>query len=337
MVGLDEEVITFGTVTKAHPPGSPVSVASALSASPISVASTFETMPEIKPIVLPGAWVTVGKGGKPLKNTKMYDDPTKASKKKKRRRVRKQQPADTEPADLALLVALEGAPSTSKSVERHERASTRREKMLARADDAKHWARYRKAKDAKAVAHDALVAALGYGPDGPDDLADDEIGENDEPAVPKPRSPRKLVEKVRRRARRDAAAARCYSQDALEDVPFESDAKTAATSSPDQAKNAEGKAQSKQAKQSKQAPAVLGGDGLLPSELSTVEQLRSANRRLGLSVDRPEDFMGLMKRPRGRSARNNNSEAPKGTSSWSWSSSEAVKAQKKDKQQCSLM
>merc|ERR1712146_724921 len=45
--------------------------------SPVRIDSIFD-MPEIKPIVLPGAWTTVGKGGRPLRGEqKMYDEPQK--------------------------------------------------------------------------------------------------------------------------------------------------------------------------------------------------------------------------------------------------------------------
>ena len=57
---------------------------SAIEASPVSIASAFnELQPEIQSLVLPGAWTVVGKGGKPLKNSKTYDPPKKRKKKNK--------------------------------------------------------------------------------------------------------------------------------------------------------------------------------------------------------------------------------------------------------------
>ena len=61
---------------------------SAIEASPVSIASAFnELQPEIQSLVLPGAWTVVGKGGKPLKNSKTYDPPKKRKKKTKKART----------------------------------------------------------------------------------------------------------------------------------------------------------------------------------------------------------------------------------------------------------
>ena len=177
--------------------------------SPVSIASAFpEFPPEMQSFILPGAWTVVGKGGKPLKNSKTYDPP-KARKKKKKSRARKAD-ADDLHATLAEM------PSSSKCLNKHERTASKREKKAECGRDARYWSKYRQAKQEKIFALDALTAALGD--DGM--LGDDiEPGMIERPlAVPKTLAQRqnkgdRHAEKVRRRARLASQAAKCYVPD----------------------------------------------------------------------------------------------------------------------------
>lgn len=170
--------------------------------SPVSVASALNVPVEVKPLMLPGSWVVVGKGGKPLKNDKMYDEPVSASKKKKKKKSRARTIAEPEP----LVVTLEEAASSSKCLQAVERSTTRRNKLVARSQDAKHWAGYHRAKQLKRDALDELVAALS--------LVDDAGDEATLPAPPAPKATKdhkanSSKDKARRRARSAATSARC--------------------------------------------------------------------------------------------------------------------------------
>jgi len=176
--------------------------------SPVSIASAFpEFPPEMQSFILPGAWTVVGKGGKPLKNSKTYDPPK--ARKKKKSRARKAD-ADDLHATLAEM------PSSSKCLNKHERTASKREKKAECGRDARYWSKYRQAKQEKIFALDALTAALGD--DGM--LGDDiEPGMIERPlAVPKTLAQRqnkgdRHAEKVRRRARLASQAAKCYVPD----------------------------------------------------------------------------------------------------------------------------
>lgn len=169
--------------------------------SPISIASSFEErLPEIQPILLPGAWVVVDRKGKPVRAEKMYDEPKK--KKPRRKRARK----TTREVELTDL---EEGPSASNCLRAHEcpKASVH-EKAVCRSLTAKQWAQYRKQKQGKERAHMALLAALydqGM-------LDDDGNGECAAPAPMKVKNDNRKTrrERVRRAARLAAAHDRCY-------------------------------------------------------------------------------------------------------------------------------
>lgn len=187
--------------------------------SPISVASAFDMPGEIKPLVLPDSWVVVGKGGKPMKNDKMYNEPTTTSmldsvtKKKKKRRARssKADALDAQPLD----VTLEEVASSSKCLRELSQSTSRREKQRARAQDTKRWSRYRHDKLLQRAALDELVAALSL-------ATAEEVEEEGAPAQPlrtkKDNKANRPKDKARRRARSAAAAARCALWDDDEHV-----------------------------------------------------------------------------------------------------------------------
>lgn len=180
--------------------------------SPMSIAATFDDISitgDVKPLTLPGAWVVVGKKGRALKNEKMYEEPEPAKKKKKKARARK---ATMEPEEL--VVTLEAAPSTSKCLDALGRSSAQRQKQLARAQDAKHWARYHRAKEAKRGALDELVAALSLLEHEPT-LRALEVDAAPEPT--KDNKANSAKDKARRRARTAAAAAQFFSHEELDD------------------------------------------------------------------------------------------------------------------------
>lgn len=183
-----------------------------MATSPVSVASGFndlESMPEMKPIMLPSAWVVVGKGGRPVRNLKMYEEPQK----KKKRRSRPRKPA-AEPE--SVYGALHDLPSSSKCYQTCAASAMRREKEVTRAKELRFWVRYQKAKAAKKLARDDLIAALVA--EGVLDANDAEAAEVASPPTtgsPSPRRARRseaakrYVKETRRDARRAAAAARC--------------------------------------------------------------------------------------------------------------------------------
>jgi len=205
--------------------------------SPISVLSNAIDL-ELKPLTLPGAWVVVGKKGRPAKvEGKMYDDAVKAKKKKRKRKSKvvdePQEPADmlAAAADLAAAqrAALEDAPSTSESVDRSARTFARHAKAATRGRSAKAWAGRRLARHEKIAARDALIDALAA------DGMLEEVGEATSPGAsrtskPEHSAPRKTdrsshAQKTRRAARFQAAAAHCYS-------PEEADAEPVAGETP---------------------------------------------------------------------------------------------------------
>jgi len=237
--------------------------------SPISVASGFadmESMPEMKPITLPNAWVIVGKGGRPLKNTKMYEEP----KKKKKKRSRK--PAAE--ADSAFG-ALHDLPSSSTAYRQHDVAAMRHEKEVAHGKEVKFWVRYQKTKATKKLARDALLATLLS------DLIDDEGDDN--AAAPSPSQRRRdvaakrHVKETRRCARRAAAAARCG---AFFDAGEDDDGPSALT-----AGHPPSQATLRRSKERAKTPAGASGTVEYGSHRSTVAQ--QAERPAGAGFDSP--------------------------------------------------
>jgi len=202
-------------------PSSPVSVASFLDAPGAPDAPI-----EIKSLTLPGAWVVVGKGGKPVKNEKMYDEPVLKSKgKKKKKKARKA--VEPEP----LLVALEDAGSSSKCLRELERSTSRRHKEMARAKDVKYWAAYQHAKQLRRGALDELVAALSLD-DGEGEAAPLENLPATRDTTRRDHKANSSKDKARRRARAAAAAVRCEIwQDDEPSVSLERAAADAAPSS----------------------------------------------------------------------------------------------------------
>jgi len=185
--------------------------------SPISVASTLDIPGEMKSLDLPGSWVVIGKGGKPMKNGKMYDEPVttalKKKKKKQRSRSRKDDAFEAEP----LVAILEETASSSKCLRELHTATIQREKLVARAQDAKRWARYRRCKQLNLAAVEQLVAALSLA------AADDEQEGAPAQALPtawtgpvKDNKANSRTDKARRRARSAALAALCALGDADE-------------------------------------------------------------------------------------------------------------------------
>jgi len=177
-----------------------------LTSSPVSIAAPHY-VPEIQPISLPGAWTVVGKGGRPLKG-KMYDEPKKSKKKKKAPRSRKA--AEGEP-----LAALEEAPSSSTCLNKCERSSAKHGKVLTRARDAKHWARYQQDKAAKLEALNALLSANGDLTDGVE-VASPVVSPNRKKPPHRNNKANSHAEKTRRANRFASAAARCYSPESSE-------------------------------------------------------------------------------------------------------------------------
>lgn len=184
--------------------------------SPISIASSFEErLPEIQPIVLPGAWVMVDRKGKPVRHEKMYDEP----KKKKPRR--KRAPKASHGVEL---IDLEEGPSASnclRGFNTHKLSA--HEKEARQSLTAKHWARYREQKQGKERALAALLATLN------DQGMLDGVGAG-ECTAPAPLKAKNLKgntrrEQVRRAARRAEARERCYWPEADDEwFPIETSA-----------------------------------------------------------------------------------------------------------------
>lgn len=179
--------------------------------SPISIASDI-FLPEIKPITLPGAWTVVGKGGRPVKNAKMYDEP---KKKKKRSRTRK--PKDDENA--TLFATLEEMPSSSHCLYTLHRAEVRTEKSSVRGRQLKVWKRSKEVKALRGMARDTLLLNMvDAGLLNPDDAP------ASPPQLPSHRHMGSSAEKKRRGVRQARQAAKCFSVDEwdVEDQIFSS-------------------------------------------------------------------------------------------------------------------
>lgn len=180
--------------------------------SPVTVAANLFDLPEIKPIVLPGTWIEVGKGGKPLRSEqKMYNEPKKKPRKRNRRPKEEQEEQQVAPS----MSAYEELPSSSKCLAKLAQTMLKHEQAVTRKHEAKHWAKYRQDRALKSLARDELVAVLAAN----DSLADDDDGAGSlatSRARPIPKKwlhdPRKRshAERTRRTSRFAAAAARCY-------------------------------------------------------------------------------------------------------------------------------
>jgi len=180
------------TVESTQVPSSPTSIFSA---------NLIADVPEMKP--LPGVWVTVGKGGRPMKSI-MYEDPKKVAPKKKRVRARKSPEEDEDQYPPVQECSIE--PS---------RRSQRQLREVMRAKEAKLWGRYRQAKELKVVSHQHLLAALADGGmlvDSSDDIFV-ALATAKQSKVLKVRNEKgnSLAAKARRKARNASSAARCYS------------------------------------------------------------------------------------------------------------------------------
>jgi hypothetical protein len=185
--------------------------------SPVSIASSLDVLavPELKP--LPGAWVTVGKGGRPVKEPLMYNEPAKMvvgttkTKKKKKRTSARMASMSEDDAEVEIHVALEEAGPSAQCLSGHWRATVQHEKAVNKGKELKYWQRYQQTKQLKELARDTLIAALADG-----GMLCDEGDEASE-VVPKTEkrhdkgSSRGL--KARRKARFASASARCYSID----------------------------------------------------------------------------------------------------------------------------
>lgn len=175
--------------------------------SPVSVFDQPEHLPEMKSFTLPGQWTVVGKGGKPVKNDKLYLEPP-AKKKKKRNRMRKEVTEDDSLARLAEQ------PSSSKCLQMLTVAEARRDKLVLGARERKHWQRYQQTKAVKAYARDMLEILLVEG-DMPEDKPEGST---------LLRPPKAMIqhsckgnshtEKVRRKNRFASQDARCYPLEA---------------------------------------------------------------------------------------------------------------------------
>lgn len=183
--------------------------APAYESSPVTIASSFASLmpPEMKP--LPGAWVTVGKGGRILKDV-MYSPPKTSTKKKKKKKARSK--VDDEAHDIFL----DEEPSNSKAmaaVDSFHRKCSHQDRARERAREAKYWHRYQQAKQGKAEALEQLLFQLMV--DGQLDEANALVGEPT--GWPRARTAAKRhthmgsqAERTRRQVRRAAAATRCF-------------------------------------------------------------------------------------------------------------------------------
>lgn len=179
--------------------------------SPVSVSFIFDALPEIQHIVLPGAWTTVGKGGRPLRGEQKMYDPPQQKKRTRRRKVK-----DEEGDDASSLADYEEMPSSSNCLIALSRSILQHEKAVERKQQAKHWAKYRQQKVMHALARDELVAALTAeglfdDDDGTQSLNASQVGPRIKTPWQLKNAPRnKRAKTTRRNVRLAAAAARCY-------------------------------------------------------------------------------------------------------------------------------
>jgi len=207
LLSESEIVITGKSVGPIQPPSSPV-----------SVASIFNATPEIKPITLPDAWTVVGKGGRPLKNEKMYDAPNlepKKAKKKRKKRMSKRETDSVGEDNIEPVLATLDVELPSSSAQALGR-QLRHRKLVAHGLEAKAWVKYRQAKELRALARDMLVAALAEDGTAECDAGETTIGSE---ASSQHKAIRKVaynnktksrIDMARRKARHAAASARCY-------------------------------------------------------------------------------------------------------------------------------
>jgi len=163
--------------------------------SPTSILQVPEMLPEMQALILPGAWVEVGKRGKPIINTKMYELPVVAKKKKKRTRKAEAVPES--------ILALEEAPASSKCLQVLHTATSYHEKAATLGRTVKYWTRYRQQHALKIQARDALLASAMFSDE------DDALEERASLGVPAPtkRDNKKLGARDKaRRLARDAKA-----------------------------------------------------------------------------------------------------------------------------------
>lgn len=170
--------------------------------SPVSIFAR-EMTPEIQPLDLPGSWVVVGKGGRAVKNVKMYDEPKRRKKRQRNRRAKKE-------TDPDVLSVLEESPSSSRCLDALARSEAQRTKDVLQGREKKYWVRYQQEKQSKREARDALVAAL----EARDGARDGASEQESLPSAERARrthdkARRTRIEKLRRKERFAAAAARC--------------------------------------------------------------------------------------------------------------------------------
>jgi hypothetical protein len=175
--------------------------------SPTSIASSFVELPlEMKPIILPGAWVVVGKRGKAVKpDMKMYEDP----KKKKRHRKRARKVDQTEDERFMQLEETRLAVGSSRS---HEKVMLKHDKDVTHGRQLKHWKRYQKEKMVSRLTHEALMATLFAEEEPPldDDGMTSKEKDRHTPKCLRSFGTKHKVQRVRRASRRASAAAKCY-------------------------------------------------------------------------------------------------------------------------------
>lgn len=174
--------------------------------SPTSIFSMPERVPEMKPIVLPGSWIVVGKRGKPIpQEAKMYDEPATKSKKKKKTKSRPRSGNEK----TESIWALEAAPASSKCLQDLLVNTSRKDKEATRGRLAKYWGQYRQGKARMAHAHDSLLASMMF-----DDEVEAPEGRCGPERMPTPR-PMKVHDNkkksARERTRRSARDAKYWS------------------------------------------------------------------------------------------------------------------------------
>lgn len=192
--------------------------------SPVTIYSTDVAPPEL--ILLPDAWTTVGKNGRPLKHQdlRMYDEPvkTKKSKKKKKRKTRHSLMSEEDKDPLSDLAE---ASSSSTVVTMLDHSIAVHAKEVSRGLDKKYWVRRNKIKRATARKNASLLAALLLDDDG-ENVDDDGTPTTIKSFYPltmmaahEPvRNFTTLAQKKRRASRLASAAARCYAVDDEEEA-----------------------------------------------------------------------------------------------------------------------
>lgn len=241
--------------------------------SPNSVASAFDIPLEMQSITLPGAWTTVGKGGKPLKNAKMYDEPVSSKPltskpvtcKNSKKKSKKKMPDEME-AELEQLA------SSSKCFLTLDRSATQHNKVVARSQEAKRWAKYNHGKQLKREALEELLAAMS----SPDD---DSV--HVAPVKPaKDNKANSIKDKARRRARSAATAMRCFPYE-FEEMKIEEAAEEATV---------------------RGEPLLLFGSKVVPAHDVVVRELKlpGAWTTIGKGGKSLSDFPPLSKTPKER-------------------------------------